>query len=188
MERRMELLPRWLFSTPTRLQHLRLHGATTFGGWPGRMLERVSRLRALETASFEFMHIDDGVVASLARLPRLRELELGMEEGACWPWVAPLRSCTALTRLALVVRDSCSRQQVASQVAQVGQPQMRLPVGFCYQEQCTGCGTAARCLLCLCARLAIGASHVNEQPPRLTWPDSPHPMPNSNRSCGTCAA
>lgn len=122
MERRMELLPRWLFSTPTRLQHLCLHGATTFGSWPGQLLVRVSRLRALETASFEFMHIDGGVVASLARLPRLRELELGMEEDACWPWVAPLRSCSALTRLALVVRDSCSCQRVASQAAQVGWP------------------------------------------------------------------
>ncbi|PRW44351.1 purple acid phosphatase 23 isoform X1 [Chlorella sorokiniana] len=117
MERRMELLPRWLFSTPTRLQHLRLFGASTFGGWPSQLLEPVSRLRALEAVSFENMHVDGAVVSSLARLPRLRELEVGAEEGAGSPWEAPLRACTGLTRLALVVRDSPMR--VATEMAQL---------------------------------------------------------------------
>lgn len=119
MWRRMELLPRWLFSTPTRLQRLRLHGASTFGGWPGDMLTQVSRLQALRAVSLDYMHVDAAVVTSLARLPRLEELEIGVEDEVCWPWVAPLRACSGLTRLALVVKNDPMR--VASEVAQVGQ-------------------------------------------------------------------
>lgn len=118
MEWRMRLLPLWLFSTPTRLQRLRLQGASTFGGWPAQMLESISRLRHLHTVSLDYMHVDAAVVGSLARLPRLRELEIGTEDQTSWPWVAPLRACTALTRLALVVEHSPTR--VASEVAQVG--------------------------------------------------------------------
>lgn len=125
---RLPLLLRWLFEVPTRLERLRL--CDVWPDWPYGMLPQLSRLQSLRSLSLDGMDINGGMMASIARLSGLRELEIGRQRhGTDWPRVAPLHVLPALTRLALNANVSDSKKDPTRFVAalvQVGGP-CRMP-------------------------------------------------------------